>query len=249
MVNWSYWKTLYTTNNDMAPSNNWKSPMPGHNPRLDPRKLRDSMKSNLSTVTFLMFTWLGKVKRTMVKLLPLNVGPWVTRVLVVTHGILQLVALLPDNVMSRILLIETNFLILIVYDTHKIRKGFCVDIWIIILPKCWGISKVWGRPKRYKTIRKRCPHFSFITVRKWFILRIRIVCTFSTCVYWFSQCLAKINKTYLDNRRIKSKEWNLNVTKYSLAIPFVSLFRDIIWPDQSCALRKYGLFKYLKTYT
>ena len=113
-------KTLYATNNDMAPSNNWNSPMPGHNPRFDPRKLRDSMKSNLSTVTFLMFTWLGKVKRTMVTLKPLNIGPWMTLVLVVTHGILQLVALLPDNVMSRILRIETNCLILIAYYTHKI---------------------------------------------------------------------------------------------------------------------------------
>ena len=46
--------------------------MPGHSPRFDPRKLRDSMKSNLSTVTFFIVTWLGKVKRMMVRLNPLR---------------------------------------------------------------------------------------------------------------------------------------------------------------------------------
>ena len=87
------------------------------------------MKSNLSTVMFLIITWLGKVKRTMVRLKPPNVGPRVTLVLVVTHGILQLVGLLPDNVMSMIQRRNIRiFSFMVPVITHEIMKRFCIDV-------------------------------------------------------------------------------------------------------------------------
>ena len=44
----------------------WWSPRPGHRPRFDPRKLRESMKLNWSTVVFLTLTSLSKLKLTVV---------------------------------------------------------------------------------------------------------------------------------------------------------------------------------------
>ena len=44
----------------------WSSPRPGHRPRLDPKKLRESMKLNWSTVVFLTLTSLSKLKLTVV---------------------------------------------------------------------------------------------------------------------------------------------------------------------------------------
>ena len=48
----------------------WSSPRPGHRPRLDPKKLRESMKLNWSTVVFLTLTSLSKLKLTIVVLPP-----------------------------------------------------------------------------------------------------------------------------------------------------------------------------------
>ena len=60
------------------------------------------MKANLSTVTFLIVTWFGKVKRRMVLLKLSDTGPRVTLVTVLSHGTLQLVGRVPDSVVSRI---------------------------------------------------------------------------------------------------------------------------------------------------
>ena len=49
-------KHFQATTRLMTPSNNWYSPRPGHSPRFDPRKLRDSMKRNLSTVILVSLT-------------------------------------------------------------------------------------------------------------------------------------------------------------------------------------------------
>ena len=44
----------------------WSSPRPGHRPRFDPRKLRESMKLNWSMEVFLTLTLLSKLKLTSV---------------------------------------------------------------------------------------------------------------------------------------------------------------------------------------
>ena len=46
----------------------WWSPRPGHSPRFDPKKLRESMKLNWSTEVFLTRTSLSKLKLTRVVL-------------------------------------------------------------------------------------------------------------------------------------------------------------------------------------
>ena len=49
-------KTLLARNIPTIHSSIWKTPRPGHSPMLDPKKLRESMKLNLSTEVFLTLT-------------------------------------------------------------------------------------------------------------------------------------------------------------------------------------------------
>ena len=55
-------KKLLTRNIPKIHSNIWYSPRPGHSPRFDPKKLRESMKLNLSTEVFLTLTSLLNMK-------------------------------------------------------------------------------------------------------------------------------------------------------------------------------------------
>ena len=56
-------KNLLTRNIPTIHSNIWYSPRPGHSPRFDPKKLRESMKLNLSTEVFFTLTSSLKEKR------------------------------------------------------------------------------------------------------------------------------------------------------------------------------------------
>ena len=51
-----FFKILLTRNIPMIHSSIWYSPRPGHSPRFDPKKLRESMKLNLSTEVFFTLT-------------------------------------------------------------------------------------------------------------------------------------------------------------------------------------------------
>ena len=51
----------------------WCSPRPGHRPRLDPKKLRETMKLNWSKEVFLTLTSLSKLKLTRL-MLPSSIG-------------------------------------------------------------------------------------------------------------------------------------------------------------------------------
>ena len=51
-----FFKILVTRNIPTIHSSIWYSPRPGHSPRFDPKKLRESMKLNLSTEVFLTLT-------------------------------------------------------------------------------------------------------------------------------------------------------------------------------------------------
>ena len=51
-----FFKILVTRNIPTIHSSIWYSPRPGHSPRFDPKKLRESMKLNLSTEVFFTLT-------------------------------------------------------------------------------------------------------------------------------------------------------------------------------------------------
>ena len=51
-----FFKIWVTRNIPTIHSSNWNNPKPGHSPRFDPKKLRESMKLNLSTEVFLTLT-------------------------------------------------------------------------------------------------------------------------------------------------------------------------------------------------
>ena len=65
----------------------WSSPRPGHRPRLDPKKLRESMKLNWSTEVFLTRTSSSKLK--------------LTRVFVSSEGIVVVIFFLTVAVVRR----------------------------------------------------------------------------------------------------------------------------------------------------
>ena len=72
-------------------SRSWNSPSPGHRPRLEPRRLRDSRKLNWSTVVVVVSTSLRKASTRLEKLLSkLDLEASVTvAVVTVVQGTLQ----------------------------------------------------------------------------------------------------------------------------------------------------------------
>ena len=71
-------------------SRSWNSPSPGHRPRLEPRRLRDSRKLNWSTVVVVVSTSLRKASTRLEKLLSkLDLEASVTVAVVTVQGTLQ----------------------------------------------------------------------------------------------------------------------------------------------------------------
>ena len=72
-----------------APSIIWNNPIPGHNPRFDPRKLRDSMKLNWSTVMLVTSISLTTAIHTSLSSIFSDWAPSNTSATVWEQGILQ----------------------------------------------------------------------------------------------------------------------------------------------------------------
>ena len=84
--------TCVATTIPTSHSSIWCSPRPGHSPRFDPKKLRESRKLNLSTEVFLTRTSLSKLRLTNVVLPFTNSGGivvvifFLTVAVVLRHG-------------------------------------------------------------------------------------------------------------------------------------------------------------------
>ena len=98
-------------------SRSWNSPSPGHRPRLEPRRLRDSRKLNWSTVVVVVSTSLRKASTRLEKLLlKLDLEASVTVALVTVQGTLQSDARAPTARES----VEYNLYLTV--ETIEIRK-------------------------------------------------------------------------------------------------------------------------------
>ena len=86
--------TLYTT----IHSNIWNNPRPGHSPRFEPRKFRDSEKLNWSNVVFLISTLSenAKLKNDSDEFI-LTLAPSITIGVVSVQGRGQSEAIIPVN--------------------------------------------------------------------------------------------------------------------------------------------------------
>ena len=73
----------------------WNSPSPGHRPRLDPKKLRESMKLNLSTDVFLSLTSVLNIRLNLECQGPLPTVPSSTVATVLKQGWRQEETLIP----------------------------------------------------------------------------------------------------------------------------------------------------------
>ena len=101
-------KIWLTRNIPTIHSNIWYSPRPGHSPRFDPKKLRESMKLNLSTEVFFTLTsWLN-IKLNIKFPFNLVVVPSFTVATVLTQGRRQSEIFKPENMLAKKGLIILN---------------------------------------------------------------------------------------------------------------------------------------------